>query len=83
MRLGQSERSVLVLSVDDEQIGEVAQVELQTAAYDAGVVQKNAYIMGSSAPNYSAATTAQKAKGCWIANSADRIPNGDDAYYII
>lgn len=72
-----------VLSVDDEQLGEVAQVELQTAAYDAGAVQRNAYIMGSSAPDYSAATTAQKTKGCWIANSAGKLPGGDDAYYII
>lgn len=72
-----------VLSVDDELPGEVASIELQTAAYDAGIVQKNAYIMPGNAPDYANATSAQKNKGCWIANSAGKLPNGDDAYYII
>ena len=71
-----------ILSTEDEAC-DIVSVEMQTAAYDSAVVQKNAYIVSASYPNYADASAAQKNKGCWIANSQGKLPNGDDAYCII
>lgn len=72
-----------VVSAGEATLGETILLELQTAAYDANAVEKNAYIMTATSPDYASATTAQKAKGCWIANSAGKLPGGDDGYHII
>ncbi|VDC31430.1 hypothetical protein [Pseudogemmobacter humi] len=67
------------LAVDDTRPGHKIRLKLQSSRF----IGRFAIIMAADAPDYAAASEAQRARGCWMAlESTGRMPNGDEPYLL-
>ena len=67
------------IAVDDTSPGHKIRLKLQSYRF----IGRFAVIMPAGSPDYSGATEAQRANGCWLAlESTGRMPNGDEPYLL-
>lgn len=74
------ERVVQVTSVDDDDPGHRSTIEVRINENE---TERYGIVLASGAPDYTAASAAQKAFGCWIANSAGVLSDDSAGYRII